>query len=105
MTIFYALAVDFSVHSQVSARNEYILAHRHDDLITVQPIELPLTVNKIFWVWTVDSIASFYNDLTPYMRINRNKTYAKYFGVKNLVVDEARWKKINEVNQFPLYDN
>ena len=57
---------------------------------------------KIFWVWTMDEEARFYNDITPYTRINRNKTTAKYFGVKNVVVDEAQWKNLK---QFPLYDD
>ncbi len=101
-TIIYSLAVDFSVHQQISERHKYILAHKQDDLITVQPIILPSTTEKIFQVWTLDEEARFYNDLTPYTRINRNKTYAKYFGVKNLVVDEKTWKNLK---QFPLYDN
>jgi len=105
VTIFHALAVDFSVHQQFAERHKYISAHRQDDLITVQPIKLPSTVDKISLGWTFDPFARFYNDLTPYTRINRNKTYAKYFGVKNLVVDEAAWQKLNEVYQFPLYDN
>ena len=104
-TIFYALAVDFSVHEQISDRQEYISAHKHDEVITVQPIILPSMTEKFFWVWTMDEEARFYNDLTPYMRINRNKITAKHFGVKNIVADEATWKHLQDLNQLPLYDD
>ena len=101
-TILYSLSIDWSVHSQIELRHNFILSHKNDDLITVLPIILPPTTEKIFWVWTLDEEARFYNDLTPYTRINRNKTTAKYFGVKNIVADEATWKNLK---QFPLYDN
>jgi len=104
-TILYALSVDWSVYSQMKLRHEYIFAHRNEEIITVQPIILPPTTEKIFWGWTLYHFARFYNDLTPYTRINRNKTYAKYFGVKNLVVDEEQWLKLNEEDQLPLLDN
>ena len=104
-TILYALSVDWSVYSQMKLRHNYIFAHRNEEFITVQPIILPPTTEKIFWTWTLNHFAIFYNDLTPYTHINRNKTYAKYFGVKNLVVDEEQWLKLNEEDKLPLYDN
>lgn len=104
-TTLYALSVDWSVHSQFELRHKYILAHRNENFITVPMIELPSTTDKIFWYWTLDRYSRFYNDLTPYTRINRNKTYAKYFGVKNLVVDEEQWQKLNEEEPLPLYDD
>ena len=106
VTIFYALAVDFSVHQQISERQEYISAHKNDEVITVQPIMLPIQfTEKIFWSWTLTEESRFYNDITPYMRINRNKTTAKHFGVKNIVADEVTWKHLQDLNQLVLYDN
>lgn len=101
-TIIYSLAVDFSVHLQIAERHEYISQHKNADMIIVSPVHLPPSTEMLFWNWTLDEKARFYNDLTPYERINRNKTYAKYFGVKRLVADELQW---SQMKQFPLYDD
>ncbi len=101
-TVLVALYVDASVYSQFQARAEYVAAHKSDEKIIVDPIEIPAIQKVFFWNWTPDSFTRFYNDLTPYERINRNKTYAKYYGLKKIVVDEAKWKQLE---QFPLYDD
>ena len=102
VTICYAIGVDWSVHSQITERMEYIAAHKQDDLIVVKPIILPATTEKIFWLWTLDEYARFYQDLTPYTDDynNRNITYAQYYGLKKIVADKEIWLSRK---QFELY--
>ncbi|MBO4400424.1 MAG: hypothetical protein J5809_01095 [Selenomonadaceae bacterium] len=97
-----SVSVDWSVHSQLQERQKYIAAHRNEDLIVVDPINLPLLVEKIFWSWTLDAYSRFYGDLTPYLDKlnNRNITYAQYYGLKQIIINEEKWAK---QTRFILY--
>ncbi|MBE8953541.1 MAG: hypothetical protein SR1Q7_10420 [Quinella sp. 1Q7] len=101
-TTIYAVGVDWSVHSQMAARYEYVDEHKFDPLIVVAPIDLPDIEHYIYWKWTLDEYARFYGDLTPYRHDfnNRNITYAQYYGLNEIILDEAAWKKLP---QFTLY--
>lgn len=101
-TVVYTIGVDWSIHSQIAERMEYIAAHKNDDLVVVEPLELPELDETIFWKWTIDSYARFYGDLTPYRDKfnNRNITFAQYHGLKEAVMDEAAWKK---QKQYTIY--
>ena len=87
---------------KVVDRMKYIEAHKSDDLVVVQPIELPAITEKIYWTWTLDQYARFYQDLTPYRDDynNRNITFAQYHGLKEAVADMDAWSK---QKQFILY--
>lgn len=95
VTITYSIAVDFSVHSQIQDRAEYISLHKNEELIIVDPIDLPKITEKIFWAWTLNQYTRFYGDLTPYTDKfnNRNITYAQYYGLKNIIINEEKWAK------------
>lgn len=102
-TIIYSIAVDYSVHSQIQDRAQYISLHRNDELIIVDPINLPKITEKIFWAWTLNQYSRFYGDLTPYpdKLNNRNITYAQYYGLKKIIINEEKWAK---QTQFILFD-
>ena len=102
VTSAFSVAVDWSVTSQLQERQKYIAAHKNDELIIADPIELPELVEKIFWAWTLNAYSRFYGDLTPYPdRLNnRNITYAQYYGLKKIIVNEEKWAK---QTQFILY--
>ena len=86
----------------MAARYEYVDEHKFDPLIVVAPIDLPDIEHYIYWKWTLDEYARFYGDLTPYRHDfnNRNITYAQYYGLNEIILDEAAWKKLP---QFTLY--
>ena len=48
VTIIYSLTADFSVHSQIDDRAEYISQHKNYKLIIVAPINLSVVTEKIF---------------------------------------------------------
>ena len=96
--IFYSIGVDWSVHSQIAERQAYVEQHKHDDLIVLQPIYLPYLPEHGLWIWTLDSYARFYGDVTPYRDEfnNRNITYAQYYGLKEVVLDAEANKKLTQ---------
>ena len=96
--IFYSIGVDWSVHSQIAERQAYVEQHKHDDLIVLQPIYLPYLPEHGLWIWTLDSYARFYGDVTPYRDKfnNRNITYAQYYGLKEVVLDAEANKKLTQ---------
>ena len=98
VTIVYSIGVDWSVHSQIAERYDYIEQHKHDDLIIVEPIYLPYLPEHALWSWTLDSYARFYGDLTPYRDKfnNRNITYAQYYGLKEIILDEEAANKLTQ---------
>lgn len=102
VTIIYSIATDYSVHSQMQDRAAYVSAHKNDELIVVDPINLPAVTEKIFWAWTLNEYSRFYGDLTPYpdKLNNRNITYAQYYGLKKIIINEEKWSK---QTQFILY--
>ena len=102
VTIIYSLTADFSVHSQIKDRAEYISQHKNDELIVVDPINLPAVTEKIFWAWTLNAYSRFYRDLTPYTDKfnNRNITCAQYYGLRKIILNEEKWAK---QTQFILY--
>ena len=95
VTIVYALSVDWSVHSQISERMDYIAEHKNDSLVVIKPLDLPESTEVLYWKWTLDSYARFYGDLTPYRDDfnNRNITFAQYHGLKEAVMDYDLWSK------------
>ena len=96
VTVVYSIGVDWYVHSQIAERQKYIDEHKHDQLIVVKPIYLPYLPEKAMWSWTLDSYARFYGDLTPYRDKfnNRNITFAQYYGLNEIVLDEEAAKKV-----------
>ena len=102
VTVVYALAVDWSVHAQISERMDYIAAHKNDSLVVIKPLDLPKSAEVLYWEWTLDSYARFYGDLTPYRDKfnNRNITFAQYHGLKEAVMNKELWSK---QTQYILY--
>ena len=98
VTIFYSISVDWYVHSQIVERQEYVDAHKNDDLIVLQPIYLPYLPENALWSWTLDSYTRFYGDVTPSRDEfnNRNITYAQYYGLKEVVLDAEANKKLTQ---------
>ncbi len=98
VTIVYSIGTDWYVHSQIAERQAYIEQHKHDDLIVLQPIYLPYLPEHGLWIWTLDSYARFYGDVTPYRDEfnNRNITYAQYYGLKEVVLDAEANKKLTQ---------
>ena len=98
VTIVYSIGVDWSVHSQIAERDEYVEQHKHDDLIVLQPVYLPYLPEHALWSWTMDSYSRFYGDVTPYRDEfnNRNITYAQYYGLKEVVLDAEANKKLTQ---------
>ena len=98
VTIVYSIGSDWYVHSQIAQRQAYIEQHKHDALIVLQPIYLPYLPEHGLWIWTLDSYARFYGDVTPYRDKfnNRNITYAQYYGLKEVVLDAEANKKLTQ---------
>ena len=102
VTVVYALSVDWSIHSQISERMDYIAEHKNDSLVIIKPLDLPKSAEVLYWEWTIDSYARFYGDLTPYRDKfnNRNITFAQYHGLKEAVMNKELWSK---QTQYILY--
>ena len=102
VSIVYSIGVDWSVHSQMAERYKYVDEHKNDALIVVEPIYLPDITERIHWSWTLDEYSRFYGDLTPYSHDfnNRNITYAQYYGLNRIIVNEDSW---NKLTKFILY--
>lgn len=102
VSIVYAFGVDWSVHSQMAARYKYVDEHKNDALIVVEPIYLPDITEHIYWSWTLNEYSRFYGDLTPYRDKlnNRNITYAQYYGLNAIILNEDSW---NKLTKFILY--
>lgn len=102
VTIVYAIGVDWIVHSQMEDRYEYVDAHKYDKMIVVEPIKLPAITEYVYWEWSLDEYARFYGDLTPFPDKfnNRNITYAQYYGINGIILNEESWRKLKV---FTLY--
>ena len=102
VSIVYAVGIDGAIYLQAKERYKYIDEHKFDRLVVVEPLKVPAVTNEIYWAWTLDDYSRFYGDLTPYRDKlnNRNITYAQYYGLNEIVVNEDSWKKLP---QFTLY--
>ena len=79
--------VEFDLHRQFAARDAYIAAHKHDDLITVAPLKVPAWIGDILGSRTWDALTfKLGGEFDDVPDGDRNVTFARYHGLKKIVV-------------------
>ena len=93
MSLLGCLYVEYDFHCQLQARDEFIAAHRNDDLITVKPIKIPKWSEIFLGTRTWDNITLWWGgDLESFIKGNRVITFARYHGLKKIVVEEKSFE-------------
>ena len=91
LNLLACLYVEVTINGELAARDQYIQAHRNDDLITVKPLEIPDWVEPFLGTRTWDEPMLWWGgDLEPAIDGNRNLTFAKYHGLKHIHAEEKR---------------
>ena len=89
MSLAGCLYVEYSFHNQIEARIKNVAAHKNDDLIIVPPIELPAWSETLLGSRTWDKLTLLLGgDLKDYDSNNRNILFARYHGLKKIIVKE-----------------
>lgn len=89
LSLLGCLAVEYDLHCQLQARDEYIAAHKDDDLITVKPLEIPAWSETFLGTRTWDKITLRWGgDLESFIEGSRGITFARYHGLKKIVTEE-----------------
>ena len=83
------LYVECDIAEQLKARDEYIAAHKNDDLIVVEPLELPPWSETFLGSRTWDELSLWVGgDLDDVPEGARSVTFARYHGLKKIIVKE-----------------
>lgn len=89
MSLLGCLYVEYDLHCQLQARDEFIAAHKNDDLITVKPLDIPDLSETFLGTRTWDDMTLWWGgDLEPDPKGDRDITFARYHGLKKIVVEE-----------------
>lgn len=87
------LYVEVTLNRELAARDEYIAAHKNDDLITVKPLEIPKWIEPFVDTRTLTESTLWWGaDLEPDVKGARALTFAKYHGLKQIVVEEKKFE-------------
>ncbi len=93
LSLLGCLVVEYDLHCQLQARNEFIAAHKNDDLITVKPLEIPDLAEKFLGTRTWNNMTLYWGgDIEPNTKGNRGITFARYHGLKKIVVEEKAFE-------------
>lgn len=93
LSLLACLYVEVTLHGELAQRDEYIVAHRHEDLITVKPLEIPTWIEPLTGTRTWDEPTLWWGgDLEPDIDGNRNLTFAKYHGLKHIHAEEKHFE-------------
>ncbi len=89
LSLLGCLGVEYNLHCQLQARDEFIAAHKNDDLITVKPLDIPDLSETFLGTRTWDDMTLWWGgDLEPDPKGDRDITFARYHGLKKIVVEE-----------------
>ena len=89
LSLLGCLYVEYTMNGELEKRDEYIAAHRHDDLITVKPLKIPDWFEPFLGTrtWT-EEVLWWGADLEPELDGNRNLLFAKYHGLKRIHAED-----------------
>ena len=91
LSLLGCLYVEFTLHGELAQRDEYIAAHRHEDLITVKPLEIPKWIEPLTGMRTwSERVLWWGGDLEPDPNGNRSETFAKYHGLKRIHTEDKK---------------
>lgn len=89
LNILGCLYVEYDLHEQFAAREAYFAAHKDDDLIIVAPLKIPDWSENFLGSRTWDELSlELGGDFQPEVDGSRNVTFARYHGLKKIVVEE-----------------
>ena len=89
LSLLGCLGVEYNLHCQLQARDEFIAAHKNDDLITVKPLDIPDLSEKFLGTRTWDDMTLWVGgDLESDIKGNRDITFARYHGLKKIIAEE-----------------
>ena len=96
------LIIETSYSQQWGEREKIVNEHRQDDLIVVPAIEIPGQLDKITGNRSLtESLLMFGADLESEPQDNRSLMYARYHGVKGVVIDKViDWGKYGEAIEW-----
>ena len=93
INLLACLYVEYTLNGELAARDEYIQAHCHEDLITVKPLEIPDWIEPFLGTRTWTELTLWWGgDLEPAPDGNRNLTFAKYHGLKHIHAEEKHFE-------------
>ena len=89
LNILGCLYVEYDLHCQFKERDEYIAAHKNDDLIIVQPLKLPEWSETFLGSRTWDELTLLLGgDLDFEATGSRSVTFARYHHLKQIILGE-----------------
>lgn len=81
--------IEYDIKQQLDARYDYVMSHKNDDLITVPPLKVPAWSEKVLGSRTWDQFTiSVGGDLDDTPDGNRSVTFARYHGLKKIVLEK-----------------
>ena len=91
LSLLACLYVEVTLNGELAEHDEYIAAHRHEDLITVKPLEIPDWIEPLTGTrtWT-ESALWWGGDLEHDVNGNRNLLFAKYHGLKRIHAEDKK---------------
>lgn len=93
LSVLGCLYVECDLNRELAARDEYIAAHKHDDLIVVKPLEIPHWIEPFTGTRTWDNMTLWWGgDLEPDIKGNRDLTFARYHGLNKIVTKEKKFE-------------
>ena len=93
LSLLGCLYVEYDLNRQLEARDEYIAAHKQDDLIVVKPLEIPAWEETFLGTRTWDEISLCWGgDLESEPEGNRDLIFARYHGLKQIVTEEKKFE-------------
>lgn len=89
LSVAGCLYVERNLNVQLSERMAIVEEHRADELIVVPPLEIPKLSETFLGTRTWDELALFWGgDLEPEVDGNRDKVFARYYGLKKIIAAE-----------------